>query len=537
MQESGWKKYLKFLDTSPYSTNLIASKLAPSDRIEVEQSVSIRETNYALFPFQQRILERIKGNALVVGLPTGLGKTYLAGAFIARESSREPKRVLFLTPSVPLGVQQTLFARRMLNIKDAYFISGGTPPDKRRDLKVWNAGFIVTTPQTFYNDFLAEHEEKIREAKRSGDPVGTLRVSLEEQNFPFDILVADECHGYIGETDGYSILLSAKACGAKILALSATPQLHSPTRLGELQKIFSHIEVFSIEDPDIRAFIPRRSITLVRVFVPPKLLSVYEQLAKVIKIYRDRVKGAYGSQHLRGYCKRHPLCISLLALRIMRTRLIEDGASSIVNYGIWRVRELNEPLKELGDKSIYEVYREILKHSFNHKFTATKEILRGKDFEKAIVFVESVEGAKQLGVILHSIYGIGDVAVLVGKGSMTMEQQASALLHFKERARVLVCTSIGEEGLDIPVADLEVWMDPPSNPRKWIQRFGRILRQSEKKKVANIYALISMGTHERKKLLSVMRTVESVYGFTQELREESLTGVLDKGQKEITHYM
>lgn len=537
MQESGWKRYLNFLDSSPYSTSLIASSLAPPVRIEAEGSISVKKMNYSLFPFQQRILERIRGDALVVGLPTGLGKTYLAGAFIARESNQEPKRVLFLTPSVPLGVQQTLFARRMLNISNAYFISGSIPPQKRKELKVWNAGYVVTTPQTFYNDFLSDYEGEIHLAKNRGNPVEALESLFESFKFPFDILVADECHGYIGETDGYSILLSAKACGTKILALSATPQLHSPERLGELKRIFGQIEVFSIEDPEIKSFIPERSITLVRVPLPQKLLSVYDQLAKVIKLYRDRVKGAYGPQHLRGYCKKHPLCVCLLALRIMRTRIVEDGASSVLNYGIWRVRELRQGVKELGGKSVYEVYREALKSSFNHKFKATEEILRIKEFEKAIVFVESVEGAKQLGTMLHKTYGLEDVAVLVGKGSMSMEQQASALLHFKERAKILVCTSIGEEGLDIPVADLEVWMDPPSNPKKWIQRFGRILRQSGKKKVANIYALVSMMTHERRKLLSVMKRVERVYGFTQHVKEEDLTRIPEKEQREITHYL
>ncbi len=537
MQESGWKKYLNFLDSSPYSTNLLASNLAPPGRIETEQRVTVARMNYSLFPFQQRILERIRGDALVVGLPTGLGKTYLAGAFIARESSRESKRVLFLTPSVPLGVQQTLFARRMLNIETAYFISGSIPPEKRKELRVWNSGYVVTTPQTFYNDYLADHELKIREAKSSVDSVEELKRLFGSFSFPFDILIADECHGYIGETDGYSILLSAKACSARILALSATPQLHSPGRLAELKRIFGQIEVFSIDDPDIKSFIPERSITLVRVHVPKKLLTVYDQLARVIKLYRERVKGAYGSQHLRGYCNKHPLCLCLLALRIMRTRIVEDGASSVLNYGIWQVRELRQGLKELGGKSIYEVYRDTLKSTFNHKFRATKEILSRKGFEKAIVFVESVEGAKQLGTILHRTYGMEDVAVLVGKGSMSMEQQASALLQFKEKAMILVCTSIGEEGLDIPVADLEVWMDPPSNPKKWIQRFGRILRQSGKKKVANIYALVGMMTHERRKLLSVMRMVERVYGFTQQVSEEDLVGMLEKGQKEITHYL
>ena len=536
MQGNGWARYLQFLENSPYSTKLLASSLAPNRRIEGEQRVAVERMNYYLFPFQERILERIKGGGLILGLPTGLGKTYIAGAFIARESSPDPKRVLFLTPSVPLGVQQTLFARRMLNV-DAYFISGGVTPEKRRELGVWNAGYIVTTPQTFFNDFLVNYEHEIREAKKSDDPVGRLRGIIPNFRFPFDILIADECHGYVGETDGYSILLSAKAFGAKVLALSATPQLHSPVRLGELRRIFGHIEVFSINEPDIRSFLPERSITIVRVRTPQRLLIVYDRLAEVIKKYRERVKGAYGQQHLKGYCKRHPLCVSLLAIRIMRMRIVEDGASSVLNYGIWRLRDLRQGLEGLGGRSIYDLYREELRSSFNHKFSATKEILMEKGYEKAIVFIESVEGAKQLGTLLQRIYGLEGVAVLVGKGSMSMEQQASALLHFKERAKILVSTSIGEEGLDIPVADLEVWMDPPSNPKKWIQRFGRVLRRSEKKRVANIYALVSTMTHERRKLLSVMRRVEKVYGFTQHVKEEGTLHLRDRGQRRITHYL
>lgn len=138
------------------------------------------------------------------------------------------------------------------------------------------------------------------------------------------------------------------------------------------------------------------------------------------------------------------------------------------------MKELRQPVKEFDGKSIYEAYREAVKEVFNHKIFAAMTILRQELFGKAIVFMESAEAAKQLGAMLQKSYGMDDVAVLVGKGNMTMEQQASALLQFKERARIIVCTSIGEEGLDISTADIEVWIDPPSNPKKWVQRFGRI---------------------------------------------------------------
>jgi len=131
-------------------------------------------------------------------------------------------------------------------------------------------------------------------------------------------VVADECQGYIGETDGYSILLSAKACGSRILALSATPQLHAPKRLGELKKVFDQIEVFSVEDPKIKRYVPDRMVVLVRVYAPESLLGVYGQLGRVAQRYQRRIREIYGPGHLRKYCKEHGLCVGLLALKMLK---------------------------------------------------------------------------------------------------------------------------------------------------------------------------------------------------------------------------
>ena len=535
----GWKDYLAFLDGSPYSVQLLTSSLAPSQPIKELQTIKVGEINYKLWAFQQNILDKIGGDTLILGLPTGLGKTYLAGAYLQRESAQSPMRVLFLTPSVPLGVQQTMFAQHMLNLKDACFISGNIPPEKRRVLRVWNAGFAVSTPQTFYNDVLSPFASSLEEARKAEEPIQMLSEVFDSRGFtfPYNVVVADECQGYIGETDGYSILLAAKACGSRILALSATPQLHSPRRLEELRKVFDQIEVFSVDDPEIKRYMPERAVVLVKVYASSKLLKVYTQLGKVIQTYQRRIREAYGPEHLKKYCKEHGLCVCLLALKMLKFRLVEDGASSVLGYGTWKVKELRQPMKELDGESIYEAYQQALKEGFNHKIFSAMSILKQELFEKAIVFVESVEAAKQLGAMLQKSYGMEDVAVLVGKGNMTMEQQASSLLQFKERARILVCTSIGEEGLDIPTADVEVWLDPPSNPKKWIQRFGRILRQPGDKKLAKTYALISLRTHEKDKLLSVKRKAEKVYGFTQRLVVRPRAKALPKEQKTLTQYL
>lgn len=534
-----WVDYLRFLDGGPYSTQLLISSLEPSSFIEAFKGVWIRKLNYKLWPFQERILRDIAEDTLILGLPTGLGKTYLAGAYLKDSSADGPISVLFLVPSIPLGVQQTLFARRMLNVDEAYFISGSLTPERRRALGVWKAGFVVSTPQTFYNDVLSPFSISFEEARRVEDPVGFLAKVFKGVgfSFPYKVVVADECQQYIGETDGYSILLAAKAAGVKILALSATPQLHAPKRLEELKKVFSQIKVFSVNEPEIRRHMPERVLVVVKVYAPRSLIAVYNQLGKIVQEYLRRVGEAYGPSHPKAYCKSHSLCVLLTALRMLRFRLVEDGASSVLKYKVWRCRDLHKPVEELEGLSVYEAYMKSLKESFNHKIFMAIRVLNQEVYGKAIVFTESVQAARQLGAMLQDRFGVEDVAILVGKQNMSLEQQASSLMHFKERARVLVSTSVGEEGLDIPSADMELWLDPPSSPKKWIQRFGRILRQPGDKKRALTYALISMRTHEGRKLLGVRRKVEEVYGFTQKLSFKPLPRPLPKGQETLTKFL
>lgn len=536
--EDWWKKYKDYLDNSPNSITKLVETLIPRSPIIRKQYVKI-DRKYSLWRFQEEILGKILSYdyGLIVGLPTGLGKTYIAGAYLEKKFKDKGVRALFLVPSVPLGVQQTLFVREKLGVEEAYFISGAIPPDKRAELKVWNAGFVITTPQTFANDHLYPFKEDIKSLKLEEAGITKLRelFRIAEFEFPYDIVIADECQKYIGETDGYAILIAAKACNKKILALSATPQLHSKTRLNELKKIFDVIEVFSIEHPSIREHIPPRILYIVRLNTPRKLLEVYQALNKHVYQLEAEIRKLYGSKHLDEKCNEHQICKKRLTLKLLMFRLIEDGASSVLRYKSWRMPELKVPLEEFEGKSIIELYREALKEEFNHKINAAMKILELEKYGKGIVFAEAIEIVKQIGRKLQENLGMENVAIIVGKGHMSLEQQASALLQFRERAKVLVATSVGEEGLDIPTADIEIWIDPPSNPQKWIQRFGRILRQTEEK-IARIYALISMQTHERNKLFSIMRKCAEIYGFTQKIAYIDLENI-SSGQTTLTGFM
>jgi len=514
-----WENYLKYLEKSPYSISKFVRSLLPRFPIGSVEYVRIERLSYTLWEFQEKILKQIEGDTLIVGLPTGLGKTYIAGAALRKMSLEKPIRVLFLVPSVPLGVQQTLFAREKLNV-GAYFISGELPKDRRAKLRVWNAGFVVCTPQTFFNDVLSDYRELLIAARSVDDPIQFLKDN-GLKDFPYNVVVADECQRYVGLTDGYSILLAAKTSGSRILALSATPLLHDARRYSELRKIFDSIRIFTVEDSEVRGSIPKRVLKIVEVELPPKVKLLYDILIRISDNILREIQASYGDAHEYMRCEEHEECRRVKSLKILAFRLVEDGASSIVNYQTWRLPEVKRKYPNI-DISPYRLFLEILKETPNHKLETLLTILSKDRYEKAIVFVESIEAARQIGAVLQDIYGVDHVAILVGKEMMDLAQQTAALLHFKDRAKILVATSVAEEGLDIPSADLEIWVDPPSNPRKWVQRFGRILRQPGGKKEAVTYTIISCDTHERSKLRSVSRKAARYYGFTQMIVEEDL---------------
>ena len=55
---------------------------------------------------------------------------------------------------------------------------------------------------------------------------------------------------------------------------------------------------------------------------------------------------------------------------------------------------------------------------------------------------------------------------------------------------MLVAIKCLDEGIDIPSADTAIVMASSTNPREYIQRIGRVIRQAENKGIANIYDMI-----------------------------------------------
>ncbi len=113
-----------------------------------------------------------------------------------------------------------------------------------------------------------------------------------------------------------------------------------------------------------------------------------------------------------------------------------------------------------------------------------KELKRGS---KIIVFTQYVDQAKELGKLLNAPILVGEVKTKVRR---------KILENFRESIeRVLVVTTVGDEGLDIPDANVGIIVTGTGSRRQFIQRLGRLLRPS-KGKEARLYEIIVRGTSE-----------------------------------------
>lgn len=105
-----------------------------------------------------------------------------------------------------------------------------------------------------------------------------------------------------------------------------------------------------------------------------------------------------------------------------------------------------------------------------HKIEILTEMLRGKDYEKVLVFGETKFGVQRLSDHLDNS-GIPSAAI---HGNKNQSQRQRALKQFKdERVRVLVATDVAARGLDIPNVSHVINFDTPQTYEDYIHRIGR----------------------------------------------------------------
>lgn len=352
----------------------------------------------------------------VLGLPTGSGKTLIAVMWV-REllSKRRARKVLILEPTRVLVEQVSKYFRDVANLK-AVPIYGVVP--KKHRVTLWRKAVIaVATPETALND--------ISEVTDSG----------------YDAIVVDECHHTTGKDAYAEFIRATRNLFKKRLGLSA---YIPPSRAAEIKEYIGEIKVWGWDDPRIKPYVPR----WIGEVYEAELNDAEEKLLQELERKRNNLTGRE-----RGLVQ--------LAIRWF----VRDGALALAE-------SLKKPTKLAN---LLQDVNSLLTTGVRpaHKMDSLVRILRDHEgFRKAIIFIERVAVAKYVASELRMYNSV----LVCGKSNIEANIR-EVLRRVKSGAvKVIVSTSAGEEGLDLPEADLLVIWSSVASPLRFIQRHGRILR-------------------------------------------------------------
>jgi Fanconi anemia group M protein len=486
--------------------------------LKVKEGLSAPGPSYVVHPmvregvvedreYQRRIVERaLMANTLVV-LPTALGKTVIAELVAAELLHRYPGcRVLMMAPTKPLALQHRESIVRHLKLeREEVATVTGEMPDRSM---IWDdpkVRVITATPQTVWNDY------------RRG------LVRLEE----FALLVFDECHRSRSRY-AYTRLAGeyVRRCPYPlILALTASPGSEEEKVVEVVRNLWIEQIVWMTEDDEeVARYIPGIKASWVRVALPEQYEAIRQVIKRMIEstLARLRIDGLpvpeeVNRKVLIGLMNRLKAEIEAgvkgpnmhyMAL-ISATLSLYHALELIESQHVYSLRRYLEEIQESELRSHRMVagmpeFRRLVmmanECNVDHtKVNALLTVLTAhfaeKKDDRVLVFANIrstaevlVERLKERGYRAALFVGKAE-----GKGGprMTQEEQMRVLKAFREGAcNVLVATSIGEEGLDIPECGLVVFYEPAVSGIRYIQRRGRTGRRLPGK----VVILVAEGT-------------------------------------------
>jgi len=478
----------------------------------------------------------LDSNTLVV-LPTGLGKTVIAALVVAERLLVAPGRVLFLAPTRPLVIQHEERLKGFLRGPPPIVAVTGQRRSRERRAAEQAARGLVATPQVVANDL----------AKGQFDLAS------------FSLVVFDEAHRAVGDYQYVPLGRAVEALPPErrplLLALTASPG-HLEERILEVRRnlLIENVESRTPEDSDVAHHVQRIGIEWRRVPFPELLVGPRDRLQKLQdeRVAKLRRLGFLRHKKNPQVTKRDILEVAgLLGARMKKSRapylfagflhqgvalhaaicleLLEcEGVEALRGY-IRRV-ESDEPRRKdkafLGDRHTKAVLRflEEQRVEAHPKFEELSRVLAetfgGRPGAKAIVFAQYRD---TVATIVKELGGrgtsaarfVGQAARGAEKGMSQDEQRASLSAFERGDFRVLVASSVGEEGIDIPAVDLVVFFEALPSEIRSIQRRGRAGRTA----AGRVVVLIAEGTRDEKMAYAGLAREKKMRRLVQGMRK------------------
>lgn len=496
----------------------------PPENSHVEHPL-LREGAIQERDYQRNMLRTcLEKNTLCV-LPTGLGKTNIAVMVaVSRLESFPDSRILLVAPTKPLVSQHIKTFRRYINLPPEEFaeINGTVNPDIRRRAYRTRT-LIFATPQTVKNDLIER------------------RLSLDD----FSLLVIDETHHSVGSY-AYPYVAGKyqeQASNPRILGLTASPG-SDRAKIEEVMKNtgLETVEIRTESDGDVAPYVQEKNVEWLKVELPQNFLKIrslieeayirrlgtlrkmgYVRTTRVSKKNLLSLQSSLAASMRRGG-KRSLIGMSYTnqAIKLEHAMMLLETQGIGPLEGYWKkIREGTSG----ADKSIRNdnsvksamfmtnsLFEEGAKHpKMSRLLTLVSRQVSSNRESKIIIFANYRDTVSDIVKSLGNIETARPVAFVGQREGMTQKVQEEIIHDFREgRYNILVCTSIGEEGLDIPSMDIAVFYEPVPSAIRSIQRRGRVGRHS----VGSVFVLIAA------------KTRDEFYYWTSKKKEESMEKTL-----------
>ena len=444
--------------------------------------------------YQSNISKACLKQSTMVILPTGMGKTVIALRVILERLNAGP--VLLMAPTKPLAQQHAEFLEEHISSRVNLF-TGAIPPLQREPL--WkSSGIIVSTPQVVSKD------------------IENGRVSLKS----FSLLIFDEAHRAVGNYAYVSIGRHYLSVADNHLAIGMTASPGSSK--SEIIRLCRDLGISAVEkrdetDPDVMPYIQPIKTSWIRVEMPASVKHIANQLRGLQdylcgKLYKqgllDRPRKVsttmlleagrkLQAQYIRTKPRTPPQIFNSMTTQAMAMKVAHavltvetQGIVQFLDYAVRIEKDAKEKKrgnranKWLHSNSGWKAAVEIAKsnkddHPKLQRLIELVQLRLQSGSSRFIIFAEIRHTATLIVENLKTIEEARPVR-FVGQSSrendkgMTQKQQKEILSRFRDgEFNILVTTSVGEEGLDIPSTDAVIFYEPVSSAIRLIHRRGR----------------------------------------------------------------
>ncbi|EZF34087.1 hypothetical protein H101_02371 [Trichophyton interdigitale H6] len=477
---------------------------------------------------------------LLVALPTGLGKTFIAATVMLNWFRwTKSAQIVFVAPTKPLVAQQVDACFNIVGIprSQTTMLTGNVPPGLRAT--EWESKRVFfMTPQTLINDL----KSGIADPKR------------------IVLLVVDEAHRATGAYVYVEVVKFIQRFNTsfRVLALTATPGSTVETVQEVIDGLnISRVEIRTEASLDIREYVHAKNVETISFSNSDDMKLCMDQFSKALRPVVEKLR------NINAYWGDDPMSLTPFGLTEARKKWIMSPAGKTANWGLKGMvnsiftvlASLAHAIELLKYHGVGPFYRNLVSFrdgptdgsqgkggkygrqimddaNFKSMMTMLRSKMTDADFighpkleylkrvilnhfldadtnshttdspkTRVMVFSHFRDSAEEIVRVLKKHSPIILPHVFVGqasaKGSEGMDQkkQLEIIKKFKEGTyNTIVATSIGEEGLDIGEVDLIICYDSSASPIRMLQRMGRTGR----KRMGKVVLLLMEGKEEEK---------------------------------------